>query len=102
MADPNIKVYSHESFPEDQYTKELVYLLIDDLYKIAYVKKQAKNGGMFWGPVSAGVSKNNKKEYRDGFKQDSKTVDDFIKNLLEKRVWENAPVRPREDDNIPF
>lgn len=92
----NIKFVSHESFPEDPYTKELVYLSIEDKYHVAYVRKQAKNGGMFWGVVSAGATKYNKKNYYPAFKQDSKFLEDDIMDFLEKRKWEKA------SDNIPF
>ena len=59
----NIKFVSHEEFPEDLYTKELVYLCIDDKYRVAYVRRQAKNGGLFWGVVNLAVTKDGAKAY---------------------------------------
>lgn len=94
---------SHESFPEDPYTKELVYLLFDGKYRIAYVRKQAKNGGMFWDEVSVGVMKNGQKVYYDAFMQDSNFLEKDIKDYLEKRKWESKnSVKSKEVDDIPF
>lgn len=97
----NIKFVSHEKFPDDQYTKELVYLCLDDKYRVAYVRKQAKNGGQFWGVVSAGVTKDGSKTYYDAFMQDSSFLEKDIKDFLAKRKWENKKSL-KEDDNVPF
>jgi hypothetical protein len=94
----NIKFVSHESFPEDQYTKELVYLCLDDKYRVAYVRKQARNGGMFWGVVSAAVTKQGAKTYYEAFMQDSSFLDKDIKDFLEKRKWESK----NKNDDLPF
>ena len=63
----NIKFVSHETFPEDQYIKELVYLCLDEKYRVAYVRKQAKNGGIFWSVPSIGITKNGVKSYHECF-----------------------------------
>lgn len=97
----NIKFVSHEEFPEDQYTKELVYLLIDDKYRVAYVRKQAKNGGMFWGVVSAAVTKDGVKNYYESFLQDSAFLEKDIKRFLDERSWEGKSARVQEDE-VPF
>jgi hypothetical protein len=96
----NIKFVSHEEFPQDPYTKELVYLCIDDKYRVAYLRKQAKNGGLFWGVMSASVTKDGAKTYYDSFIQDSTFLEKDIKTFLEKRSWEKAP-SPTFDD-VPF
>lgn len=83
----SIKFVSHETFPEDQYTKELVYLLIDDKYRVAYVRKQAKNGGMFWSGVSQAVTKDGIKVYYEAFMQDSAFLEKDIKLFLDNRSW---------------
>lgn len=82
---------SHEKFPEDQFTKEIVYLLLEDKYRIAYVRKKMQNGGMFWDVMSIGVSKHGKKHYYKSFMQDSNFLAEDIKDFLEKRKWEKAP-----------
>jgi hypothetical protein len=95
----SIKFVSHEEFPEDLYTKELVYLLIDDKYRVAYVRKQAKNGGMFWGVGNIGLTKDGVKTYYESFLQDSTFLEKDIKAFLEKRSWEqNKSI----NDDVPF
>lgn len=83
----NIKFVSHEEFPEDQYTKEMVYLLIDDKFRVAYVRKQAKNGGMFWGVPSVTVTKDGVKTFYETFMQDSNFLERDIKHFLDSRSW---------------
>jgi len=83
-----IEFISHDSFPEDQYTKELVYLCLDGKYRIAYVRKKASNGGLFWSVASLGVTRNGTKEYFPAFLQDSNFLEKDIKEYLEKRRWE--------------
>ena len=98
----NIKFVSHESFPDDPYTKELAYLLIDDRYRVGYVRKLGKNGGMFWGPMSLGLLKDGNKSYYEAFLQDSAFLEKDIKEFLDKRKWENKAGSVRHDDSIPF
>ncbi len=98
----NIEFVSHHSFPEDQYVKELVYLCLDSKYRVAYVRKQAKNGGMFWGVMSAGITINGAKKYFESFMQDSSFLEKDIKEFLDQRKWENKVFKPQDDENIPF
>lgn len=111
-----IEFVSHEAFPEDEYTKELVYLCLDGKYRIAYVRKAAKNGGMFWSVASVGATKNGKKEFFEAFMQDSNFLEKDIKNFLDSRSWEGRSVhqpaqpayQPRsmdevaQNDELPF
>lgn len=97
----NIKFVSHETFPEDQYTKELVYLLIDDKYRVAYARKAAKNGGLFWGTINAAITKNGIKTYYESFMQDSAFLDKDIKTFLDNRSWESKR-SVFKDDDVPF
>lgn len=83
-----IEFISHDSFPEDEYTKELVYLCLEGKYRIAYVRKKAGNGGLFWSVASLGVKRNGQKEYFPAFLQDSNFLEKDIKDFLEKRKWE--------------
>lgn len=99
----NIKFVSCEKFPEDQYTKELVYLCLDDKYRIAYLRKQAKNGGLFWDVPSISVTKDGVKNYYESFLQDSNFLEKDIKLFLEQRSWEKVPrATIREELEIPF
>ena len=90
-----IEFISHEYFPEDEYTKELVYLCIEGKFRVAYIRKNAKNGGLFWAPASIGITKNGAKQYFPAFMQDSNFLERDIKDYLEGRKWEvNCPQRP--------
>lgn len=84
----NIEFISHDAFPEDEYTKELVYLCLDGKYRVAYVRKETKTGGLFWGVASIGVKRNGQKEFFPAFVQDSNFLERDIKDFLEKRKWE--------------
>lgn len=110
MPQQSFEFISHESFPEDQYTKECVYLCLDGKYRIAYIRKVMQNGGMFWDVVSAGASKNGKKNYIKGFTCDSNFLREDILHYLESRSWEQ-PTIPlsanlggvgQESGDIPF
>lgn len=101
----NIQFVSHEAFPDDLYTKELVYLLIDNKYRVAYVRKQAKNGGMFWGVGAIGVTKDGSKLYFESFMQDSSFLEKDIKTFLENRSWESekrATKIEEKYEELPF
>jgi len=87
-----IEFISHESFPEDEYTKELVYLCLEGKYRVAYIRKINKAGGLFWNVASVGVMKKGKKEFYPSFIQDSNFLEKDVKNFLESRSWENRSV----------
>jgi len=97
----DIKFISQESFPDDSYTKEIVYLELNVPARVAFVRKQGKNGGQFWGPVSVGVTKGMKKEYYQGYMQDSSFLEGDIKDFLEKRKWE-TPKASNHEGQFPF
>ncbi len=106
----NIKFVSHIYLPEDQYTKELVYLEIDDKYRVCYLRKQAKNGGMFWSVPSVQVTQEGTKAYYEAFMQDSSFLEKDIKHFLDSRAWEKKPApasqksfaAPSKEDDLPF
>lgn len=85
-----IEFISHDSFPEDEYTKEIVYLCLEGKYRIAYVRKSAKNGGLFWSVASVGATRNGQKEFFPAFLQDSNFLEKDIKDFLDKRKWESG------------
>jgi hypothetical protein len=108
-----IEFISHDSFPEDEYTKELVYLCLDGKYRIAYVRKSAKSGGMFWSVATVGATRNGQKEFFPAFLQDSNFLEKDIKDFLDKRKWEgrggfaSQSEKPRSmdeanNDQLPF
>ncbi len=85
-----IEFISHEAFPEDEYTKELVYLCLEGKYRVAYIRKTAKNGGIFWSVATVGITKNGSKQYFPAFMQDSNFLEKDIKDYLEHRKWEKS------------
>lgn len=87
-----IQFVSHESFPEDEYTKELVYLCVDGTSRVAYVRKSSKSGGLFWSVASVGVVKNGHKEFFPAFMHDSNFLEKDIKTFLESRSWESRSI----------
>lgn len=92
---------SNEEFPDDPYTKEIVYLLFENKYRIAYVRKQAKNGGMFWDVATIGVNKDGIKTYFESFLQDSAFLEKDIKRFLDSRSWEDKKTLLVEEE-LPF
>lgn len=85
-----IEFISHEAFPEDEYNKEIVYLSVDRLHRVAYVRKKTKEGGLFWSIITIGITKNGRKEYFPSYMQDSNFLEKDIKEFLEKRRWETT------------
>ena len=94
-----IEFISHDTFPEDEYTKELVYLCLEGKYRIAYVRKAAKNGGLFWSVASVGAIRNGQKEFFPAFLQDSNFLEKDIKDFLDKRKWEHGASASVHQDN---
>ncbi len=94
---------SHESFPQDTYTKEVVVLRFrenEHEYCVPYFRKPAKDGGLFWSVGSAGCTKaDGTKKYFDCYQQDSKKTDREIREYLDNRRWEAMnsalPTAPR-------
>jgi hypothetical protein len=97
---------SHESYPEDEYTKEAVVLCIEKKHRVTYVRKKTTQGGMFWDVISASVKQNGEKKYLKSYSQDSNFLYEDIKHFLESRSWEkggSATLAPKnENDDIPF
>ncbi len=91
-----IEFISHDSFPEDEYTKEIVYLCLEGKYRVAYVRKKASTGGMFWSVASLGVKRNGQKEYFPAFLQDSNFLERDIKDFLDNRKWEGPSTRAEQ------
>ena len=83
-----IEFVSYDIFPEDEYVKELVYLCLEGKYRVAYVRKKAQKGGLFWSVASIGAMKHGKKEFFPAFMQDSNFLEKDIKDFLDKRKWE--------------
>lgn len=96
---------NHDKYPEDQYIAEAVTLCFDKKYRVTYVRKKMKNGGMFWGEISASVTKYGKKEYLKSFAPDSNFLADDIKAFLDNREWERGGgkvAQSQESNGLPF
>jgi hypothetical protein len=96
----SIEFVSHESFPEDQYISELVYLCLDEKYRVAYTRRNSKTGGKFWTVGSIAVTKDGVKNYYEAFLQDSTFLEKDIKTYLDKRLWEKKNVDSGFDVNL--
>jgi hypothetical protein len=83
-----INFISHESFPDDPYIKEIVYICFRDGVHDGYIRKCTKNGNMFWSPMGCGVMKNGEKKFYDGIELDSNFLKKDILAFLEARSWE--------------
>ena len=57
---------SHESFTEDEYTKEAVVLCIEKKHRVTYVRKKMQNGGMFWDVISTAREAERREEVPQG------------------------------------
>jgi hypothetical protein len=85
-----IEFVSHQYFPEDLYTKEAVYLCLEGKYRVLYIRKASKAGGMFWSVPTVAVSRGQGKEFLESFMQDSNFLEKDIRAFLEGRAWENS------------
>lgn len=91
---------SHESFPEDEWIKEVVYLLLEGKFRVAYIRKKMKSGGLFWEVVTAGALKRGEKQWIKGFSQDSNFLREDIMHFLESRGWEKK--QEVSENELPF
>jgi hypothetical protein len=86
-----IEFISYEEFPDDNYTKELVYIQINGV-RYGYVSKSTKSGAVFWDEISVGVSQHGEKKYFKAFKFDSEFLRDDILAFLKARSWQKKTV----------
>lgn len=101
---PKFKFAKHETYPEDDYTKEAVHLDVkgeECIFRLIYVRKVFKNGGSSWDMVSAGVSENGKKKYLKGAQCSDNFFDQEVKEYLKNRGWEKGQ-KPQSSDELPF
>lgn len=101
----SFKFISHQSFPDDPYLSEIVYLSLDDKYRVAYVHKEMKNGNKFWSVMQAAAQVGQEKKYFPAIEFDSNFLEKDIKRFLENREWEQNKVAPARLDypisNVP-
>lgn len=84
-----IKLISHEYLYEDEYTKEICYLSIEDSFRFAYVRKAKKDGSLFWAPISASVKIKGERKFRNSIEWDSNFLAKAIISFLDDRSWES-------------
>jgi hypothetical protein len=92
---------SHQSFPEDQYAKEVAFFDLHVPVRVAYVRKVNPKGGMFWSPASVGFTKDGTKVYFPAASQDSKFVEADILNYLNNRKWEKGGYAQSQSVHTP-
>lgn len=93
---------SHEKYPDDQYIAESVTICLEGKYRLTYIRKKMKNGGMFWDVISASVNHHGEKKHLKSFSQDSNFLADDIKHFLDSRGWEKGRVNAQKDEQLPF
>jgi hypothetical protein len=101
---------NHDTYPEDPYIAESVTLCFNKQFRVTYIRKKMQNGGMFWGEISVGVTKNGEKKYLKSFSQDSNFLQEDIKAFLDGRQWEKSGVssgggavaQNKSEDDVPF
>ena len=87
------KLISHSLCPDDMYTKEVAVIEItlkdDSKQRFVYVRKDLKNGSMFWGPLSCSVMINGEKQHFKSPQFDSnfleQDIKSFLNNMYEKK-----------------
>lgn len=91
---------SHEKY-DDLYIAESVVFCIDGKHRVTYIRKKMKNGALFWDVISAGVKVYGEMKYLKSYAQDSKFLDEDLKQYLNSRSWEKV-TRPKNEDEFPF
>lgn len=87
-----IEYVSHEEYPEDAFTKEIVCLNVNGV-RYNYICKRTKVGGEFWDKMSASVVKDGVKKYVDSHLfQDAFLNDDCI-TFCKARSWAKNEVK---------
>jgi hypothetical protein len=84
------KFVSHESYPEDKYIKEIVYIEVKGGFRFGYIHKIMQNGGSFWDVMGSGVTKNGEKSFAKAVKFADNFLQEDIKDYLTKRRWETS------------
>lgn len=83
----NFEFIEHQYLPEDNYTKEFVILSLDNKYRIAFVRKERKDGRLYWDAIQSAVVINGEKKYL-GIEFDSNFLKKDIEKFLSERPWE--------------
>ena len=106
----HFELVEHEFLPDDQYTKEYAIIMIDGKYRVPYVRKETKDGRVFWGTAQICVTVSGMKKYL-GFEFDSSFLKKDIEKYLDARPWECkaavhsqkiAPPPPQNAVNTPY
>lgn len=105
------KFAGHETFPEDDFMKEVVWIDVkgeDCFFRLAYGRKVFRNGGSMWDAISAGVNKDGKKKWIKGAECNDNFFDKEVKEFLKNRSWENKQKvqqtipQIQNSDELPF
>ena len=93
---------SHESYPGDQFTMESLILCFEGKYRVRYVRKKMKSGGLFWDVPTASVTVFGERKHLKSFVVDSNFLNEDIKNFLDGRSWTKSKAEPKESNPFPF
>ena len=101
----NLELVSYQDYPQDQYTKAVCIVCIDNKYVVAYGKKVTKEGKEWWQSASMSVTKDGVKQFIDGFCLDSKKENekilDFVRSV-EKGQQPTSMSEVAPNDGLPF
>lgn len=87
-----IEYVSHEEYPDDAFTKEIVCLNVNGI-RYNYICRRTKDGGAFWGKMSSCVAINGEKKYVESHLfQDAFLNDDCI-TFCKARSWAKNEVK---------
>ena len=87
----NFQFINHQHLPEDEYTKEIAFILVNGI-ELLYTRKKTKEGKLFWTEANVGITKDGKKIYIPGFSQDSKKIEKEIREFLDAKGWEQQKI----------
>lgn len=86
-----IEYISNEHYPDDQFIKESCVLTVDGKQRFCYVRRANKEGGLFWGPMTAYALFEGQKKKITATEWDSNFLAKDILAFLDNRLWENKP-----------
>ena len=95
---------SHERYLDDPYISEAVCLCVDGKHRVVYVRKKAKNSGLFWDVIACSVVVDGNKKYLKSYMNESSFFRDDVMRFLEARSWEKRVYEQKneKDERIPF
>lgn len=89
-----ITLIDYKEYPEDDWTKALCTVLIDEKHMVTYGKKVTKEGKKFWASANHSVKSGGNKVFVEGYLPDSgamkKQILSFIERVEDQQVIKSA------------